>query len=86
MHTDADVFVYLYQNRNKFKEDLAEYTKQREELLQKEDKVFHTEIEAQYADILRKMIMMDVARNLTCGADVILEIVEALDVVKYIKE
>ena len=82
----AEVFNYLFKNQDRMKELVKNYTEQKAELLKTEDKVFHNDINQQYEDVTRKIIMIDVAQHISCGADIILEIVEALNIGSYLNE
>jgi hypothetical protein len=80
----SDVFNFIFANQGKMKEAVKFLTEQRDNLLQREDRVFHDDIKLQYIDLARKVIMIEIAKGVTVPADIILEIVEALDVEKYL--
>ena len=75
---------YIAANKECLKEMISEYTKHKLELLNKENPVFHKEIEVQYKLTVQELIVLELAKNTNINTETIKIFVENIDMEKYL--
>lgn len=78
------VFQFLVQNHFHFKEKTAPFRKQKEALLTKEDSSFHEEINQQYRDLVKQMVLDEITKQFALPIESVIITLEGFNVDAYV--
>lgn len=79
------VFLYVTHNFERLKAMVLPYKVQRDEMLKTENAVFREEINRQFANLVRSIILNDAALNLNLNPEEIISFVEDISVEEFTK-
>lgn len=80
-----NIFMFLVLNQQRYKRELDSLNQQRLSLLQKEDNVFHEEVERQFKENAIRLISNDVTKALAIPAEPVLEMLESMNILAYLE-
>lgn len=80
-----NVFMYLVYNQDRFKNELSSYIAQRDSLIQSEDSAFHSEINSQFEEYVRKVLTDNVTLHLAISTEDAIMVIENLNVDVYLR-
>ncbi len=82
---EENVFLYLVYNQQRFKQELDSYIVQRDSLLKTEDSAFHSEINSQFEEYVRKVLTDNVTLHLAISTEDAIMVIENLNVDVYLR-
>jgi len=78
------IFQFLMQNHFHFKEATRKYREQKENLLLTEDPSFHDEIEKQYEDIVKQLLVDEVTKQFAFPVESVIISLEGVNISAYV--
>lgn len=79
-----NIVTWLLTHQVPVKIMIMEFTKQKDELIAKEDHIFHKDIKEQYFKLVKQKIAFEIAKDLAISAEQIYTVIEALNVEEYL--
>lgn len=81
---EQNVFLYLIDNQQRFKQELDRFVVQRNNLLKSEDSSFHSEIEQQFKEYVQRVLVDNVTKHLAISSEDAIIVIENLNVDVYL--
>lgn len=82
--TKNNIIAYLIHSQDHVKNLIHPYRKQKKDLLKLEDRVFHKDVEDQFKDLVKWIIIRDIVSNAQVTTEDALLIVEEMNIEEYL--